>query len=171
MKHRISVSRVMAILLVLVISLSSLVSVTATGCAGSQTSTPTNSELNEVVITLERTACKGTCPVYKVTINGNGTVVYEGRDFVKTTGRVESTISDEKIKQLVSEFNKIDYFSLNDSYVERVITDAPSAITSITLGGKTKTIKHYHGDLNAPKELTELEDRIDETVNSAQWIE
>ena len=120
---------------------------------------------------MERTACYGTCPVYTLTIYGSGNVIYEGKDFVKTKGSVESTISEEKIGQLVSEFDKVDYFSLNDSYVERVITDAPSAITSIMLGEKTKTIKHYHGDLNAPEELTELENRIDEIVNSAQWIE
>ena len=35
---------------------------------------------------------------------------------------------------------------------------------------ETKTIKHYHGDFSAPEELTELEDKIDEIVNSEQWI-
>jgi len=170
MKQRTSVFRARAVLLVLVISLSFLLGVTAASCTVSPTST-TSDGLEDVVITLERTACKGICPVYKVTVTGNGNVIYEGRDFVKTTGRVESSISEEKIKQLISEFNDIDYFSLNDSYTERVITDAPDAITSIILDGKTKTIQHYHGDLNAPEELTELENRIDEIVNSAQWIE
>jgi len=163
MKQRKSVFRAMAVLLVLVISLLSMAGATATGCTGSQPPTPTSGELKEVVITLERTACYGTCPVYTLTIYGSGTVIYEGKDFVKTEGSVESTISEEKINQLVSEFDKVDYFSLNDSYVERVITDAPSAITSITFGGKTKTIEHHHGDL--------MENRIDEIVNSAQWIE
>ena len=71
---------------------------------------------------------------------------------------------------MVSEFERVGYFSLSDAYEERVITDASSATTSITVEGKTKTIRHYHGDLNAPKELTELEDKIDQIVNSAQWV-
>jgi hypothetical protein len=144
--------------------------ITATSCTGNQTATPASPDLEDVVITLERTACHGTCPVYKLTIYGSGTVIYEGRYYVKTTGNVESTINEGKIEQLVAEFEKIDYFSLNDSYEERVITDAPSAITSTTLGGETKSITHYHGDLNAPEELEELEDKIDEVVNSEQWI-
>ena len=64
----------------------------------------------------------------------------------------------------------MNYFSLNDKYNERTITDAPSVITSITIDGKTKTIEHYHGDFNAPEQLIELENRIDEIINSKQWI-
>jgi len=122
-----------------------------------QQTTPASAELENVIITLERTACKGACPVYKLTIYSTGTVVYEGKDYVKTTGKIESSISADRIEQLVSEFKKVDYFSLNDSYVQRVITDAPSVKTSIKLGGETKSSTHYHGDLNAPDELKALE--------------
>ena len=153
----------------LVLMALSLMAVFAGGCLGNQT--PASDNLKEVVITLERTACHGVCPVYEVTIYGDGTVIYEGKEFVKTEGRKEITIGEEKIRQLVSEFEKIDYFSLNDSYVEITITDAPYAITSITINGKTKTIEHYHGDFGAPEKLKELENRIDEIINTAQWIE
>jgi hypothetical protein len=108
--------------------------------------------------------------VYKLTVYGNGTVIYNGEEFVTTKGQVEATISQEKIEQIVSEFETIDYFSLNDKYLEHTITDAPSVITSITINGKTKTVEHYHGDFNAPKKLSELEDKIDEIINSNQWV-
>lgn len=127
-------------------------------------------DLDGVIITLERTACYGFCPVYSLTVHGDGTVLYEGEDFVETVGKAENVISRKKVEQLISEFEKTDYDSLKDSYTERTITDAPSVITSITKNGKTKTIDHYHGDFNAPEKLTELEDKIDEIVNSDQWI-
>jgi len=44
------------------------VAVTAIGCA--QPQTPTPSDLKEVVITLERTECFGSCPVYRLTVLG-----------------------------------------------------------------------------------------------------
>lgn len=138
------------------------------GCTTSQTPTP--SDLDEVVITLERTECFGVCPAYQLTVYGNGTVVYEGKRFVSIEGKRTTTISEEKVRQLLSEFKKIDYFSLNDSYEELMATDMPSAFTSLTIDGKTKTVRHYHGDFSAPKKLTELEDKIDEIVNSNQWI-
>ena len=140
----------------------------AVGCA--RTRTPTPSNFDEVVITLERTVCFGACPEYRLTVYGNGTVVYEGKRFVRLEGKRTTAISEEKIRQLLSEFNKIDYLSLNDSYEELMATDMPSAYTSLTADGKIKTIRHYHGDFSAPKELIELEDKIDEIVNSNQWI-
>jgi hypothetical protein len=124
----------------------------------------------ELVIKLERTACFGECPVYSLTIFGNGTVVYEGEDFVQTKGAKETTINTSAVNQLVSEFEKADYFSLNDSYIQFGVSDMPYVTTSIRIGGKTKTIKHYLGDRSAPEQLTELENKIDEIVNSAQWI-
>jgi hypothetical protein len=138
------------------------------GCARTQTPTPSN--LGEVVITLERTVCFGACPEYKLTIYGSGTVVYEGRRFVKIEGKRTTAIGEDKVRQLLLEFRRVDYFSLDDSYEEFRATDMPSAYTSLTVDGTTKTVRHYHGDFNAPEELTELEDRIDEIVNSDQWV-
>ena len=131
----------------------------------------TEEDFKDLIITLERAACFGTCPVYTLAIYGDGTVVYEGINCVKTMGRVESVISQEKIEEIVLEFEKANYFSLNNNYIERNMTDVQSVITSITMGGRAKTIEHYHGDFSAPETLTRLEDKIDEIVNSNQWIE
>ena len=144
-----------------------LFTTSAAGCIGSASRARDN---KDVVITLERTACFGTCPVYSLTINGDGTVVYEGKDFVVVKGKVETTITQEQIDELISEFEKADYFSLSDNYTERTITDAPTVITSISISGKSKAIEHYHGDFSAPEKLREMEDRIDGIVDSNQWI-
>jgi hypothetical protein len=143
------------------------------GCVGSLINErwlPPSGNLNDTIITLERTACYGKCPVYKLTVYGSGAVIYEGKDFVRTTGKAEETISQEQIKQLVSEFEKANYYSLNDNYMEVAITDLPYVNTSIAMDGKTKSIKHYCGDISAPEQLTELENRIDEIVNTDQWV-
>jgi PKD repeat protein len=143
--------------------------VTITGSAAGNTPPLANQE--ELVITLERTACFGKCPVYSLMIKGDGTVIYAGVDFVQTKGIQETTISMDAIEQLVTEFEKSDYFSLKDSYTSFGVSDMPSVNTSISIGGKTKAIEHYLGDRGAPQQLTELENKIDEIVNSAQWIE
>jgi hypothetical protein len=154
---------------VLLVVLIVCLTVTGLGGCNAEEDTPEDN-LDEIIITLERTACYGFCPIYTLTIHGDGTVIYKGEDFVETVGKAETMISKEKVEQLISEFEKVDYDSLKDSYTERTITDAPSVITSITRNGKTKTVEHYHGDFNAPEKLTELEDKIDEIVNSDQWI-
>jgi hypothetical protein len=123
-------------------------------------------DLKDVVITLERTVCYGTCPSYFLRINGDGSVFYEGRDFVKVKGEVESTISQEDLRKLIVAFYEIDYFSLEDEYTAN-ITDMPTTITSITIGGKSKRVVNYYG---APEKLIRLEKLIDSLTNSIRWV-
>ena len=141
----------------------------ACSCTG-ESRLASSDNLSDAVITLERTLCYGTCPVYKLTVYGTGDVTWEGKKFVKTVGKAEGAISKEQFKQLVSEFDKANYFLLKDNYTQISLTDMPNVFTSITVDGKTKSIKHYRGDNSAPEKLTTLETRIDEIVNSDQWI-
>ena len=133
---------------------------------------------NDDSITLERTVCFGTCPAYRVTISSDGTVTFEGRQYTKTKGLATGHISANDFRKLVSEFEKIDYFSLPDRYAPgtkecpRVITDMPAANTSIRLKGRSKSVSHYHGCGNAGAlaKLTELENKIDEVAGTQKWI-
>lgn len=129
------------------------------------------------VITLERTVCYGTCPNYKLTIFSDGRVSYEGIRFVKKMGKATGRISRAKLNDLVMEFTNIYYFNLPDSFqpgdktCPTEWTDMPSATTSLTWQGRSKTIVHYHGckGANTLELLTKLENKIDEAVNVKQW--
>jgi Domain of unknown function (DUF6438) len=129
-------------------------------------------------ITLERTACYGECPIYKVKISANGKVNYEGKDFVKVKGKAQTSLTTAQVKTLEKAIAKVKFFSLQNEYLTQkdgckaVATDAPSAITTISSGNQTKSIDHYfgcdgHADL---EQLTIFEDTIDTVVNSAQWV-
>jgi len=130
-----------------------------------------STEPSEVMITLERGGCYGTCPIYELKIHGDGSVIYKGEKHVNATGTRKTKISQAKVKNLVDEFYNVDYFSLKDSYEEPMATDRTTVVTSITVDDKTKTIRHYHGDMSAPEELGKLEDKIDQVVGTDRWIE
>ena len=134
--------------------------------ASPSSAAPTQNTFSDLMITMERTACHGTCPVYKLTIQGNGDVTYNGQDFVQVKGKQTASLSPEQIQQLVSAFEQAKFFTLRD-YTHEDTTDSPSAITSITLNGKT--VNHYSGDDSAPQGLFDLESKIDEITNSKQW--
>ena len=106
-----------------------------------------------------------------MTVYGDGRVIYEGIRFVAVEGTRTAIINEDKVRQLISEFQAIDYFSLNNEYTHADATDMPSAITSITIAGNTKTVAHYHGDFSAPEELATMEDKIDIIVATRQWVE
>lgn len=134
---------------------------------------------SDTVITLVRTNCLGGCATYTVTIKADGKVLYEGDHDVKQKGKVESRISQEKLKELIAAFKKINYFDLQGLYDRKSAAcpsfsyDAPSAITSLTLNDKKKTIRHNTGCSGSQElaQLTWLERKIDEAVNAKQWIE
>ncbi|MBD2121113.1 DUF6438 domain-containing protein [Trichocoleus sp. FACHB-262] len=125
--------------------------------------------VRQSVVTLERTACFGFCPMYKLTIYADGRVIYEGNQFVKVKGIKTTRISPLKARQLMLEFQRMQYFNLQDRY-EGGPTDAPSAITSFQMGRRFKTVHHYLASPDAPQTLTDLEAKIDATVNVQQWI-
>ena len=127
---------------------------------------PSPENLTDIEITLERTACYGTCPVYSVIIDGEGHVVYEGKQFVRIEGVRTYTIPQEDVKELVAMFYGIDYFSLDDRY-DVPITDNPTIITSIKIGDKKKTVSNYAN--SGPTRLHELEIKIDEITNSKSY--
>ncbi len=119
-----------------------------------------------IQITLRRTTCFGECPDYTVGIDGNGNVAYEGRRFVRVTGKQVARIDRAAVQALLDEFEQIEFFSLKDKYTER-ITDLPTTYVTLVLGDRSKTVEDYHG---APKALRDLERHIDEAAGVQRWI-
>lgn len=132
----------------------------------------------ELSVSMNRSHCYGNCPVYDVNIQPDGKILFNGIDFTETKGKVEGSLSEEKIKQLVSEIEDANFFSYKDLYTEDsgncsvIATDDLTVTLSIHLNGKEKTITHYlgcHGTDNLGK-LIKLENKIDEIVETKRWI-
>jgi hypothetical protein len=135
---------------------------------------------------MERTGCYGTCPVYNLNVESNGKVLFEGKFYTKTTGKIESDLSKEKINQLITEIDIAGFFGLKDSYTGQsgncptTATDSSTVTVSIKLNEKEKTIIHYLGcqeDIKIgehwkifPQELYNLENKIDEIVETKRWV-
>ena len=124
-----------------------------------------------LLVTMKRGNCFGGCPVYMVSIFGDGTVIYEGKDFVKVKGKRTHKISKNKVQRLIREFQRIHYFSLKDKYTEDEnglsFTDGRSTTTSIRLNGRSKEVYNYYG---APKSLERLEKMIDNITGVSKFI-
>lgn len=115
-------------------------------------------------ITLERTACFGTCPIYKVTLKRDGTATYVGKQFVERTGTYSGKFYGfERLAQLIESRG---YFDLKDNYTINA-TDLPSTVTSVVRAGRRKTITNY-GD-TGPVELWGIEQAIDGVLANTKW--
>lgn len=126
-------------------------------------------------ITLEKTSCYGTCPVYKLTMQRDGTVTYDGKQFVKVIGHRSRRIPADRFQKLVHEIQRIGFFSFKDEYFSKqnpdgsteVITDQPTRITTVRAGKFRKSVKNYYG---GPESLAHLEKLIDNIAGSSAWI-
>jgi Domain of unknown function (DUF6438) len=114
------------------------------------------------------------CPAYSISITGDGRVVYEGVGSVKTIGTKTYRIPIDRVKMLVDEFDRIDFFSLEDRYTSRKLENglveridhSNATMISIRIGGKTKSIYDFYG---APEKLKELERKIEEVTETSQY--
>lgn len=116
----------------------------------------TKEELNQIAISLEKTACFGTCPVFKIKIYNNGDAIFEGKKFVKKTGLIKFKVKQNEIQKILAKAKNIKFTKMLNEYTEK-ITDLPTTYIQI----KEKKIKDYYG---APKKLKDLEKLIEEIV-------
>jgi hypothetical protein len=123
-------------------------------------------------ITLDRSACFGNCPSYTLSIGGDGTVAYVGRQYVNVAGTASSQIPVSSVQELADEMYRANYFGLTvpETCPQGIASDFPTVVTSLTIEGNTHMVVHDHGNQCAPAALTTLEDRIDAVAGSAQWV-
>jgi hypothetical protein len=125
------------------------------------------------------------CINYTLDIESNGKIAFvKDCSYLEGNKEFESQLSEMQIKQITEEIEKADFFSFKDDYsydsknCPATATDMSSVILTIKFDEKEKTINHYHGcfvkswfsEENALQPLNELENKIDEIVETKRWI-
>jgi hypothetical protein len=118
-------------------------------------------------IVMEKTACYGTCPVYRISLSGSGKAIYEGKKYVEKTGKFEKQLSAQQTQKIFSTFEASNFTDFRSEYTEPV-TDLPTTYLTFSHRGFSKTVKDYY---NAPAELKKLEKLVEEVANSEGWTE
>jgi hypothetical protein len=141
-------------------------------------SNPAKDEINPADVRIEikrdgsSMGCIGYTPEYLASINGNGIVHYEDFSGVQLKGRHTFSIAVEQVKDLLEHFRKINFTSLEDDYTFRKVSrgierksHGIKTTTTLIIGSKIRSVFNFHG---APKELDELEEKINEIVIKLQ---
>jgi hypothetical protein len=127
-------------------------------------------------LSLERRPCFGTCPVYTLTLERSGAVVFQGRRFVADTGTHTASIAAARADSLFRALDAAGWFAFADRYTmgepgcQHFATDLPSVITEVRMDGRVKRVEHDYGCSDAPAALEELERRIDEVTEVGKWV-
>jgi hypothetical protein len=129
-------------------------------------------------ITLERTPCYGPCPVYSVEIKRDGMVNYFGEEYVKVKGKKTARIKAADFTALEAKFQKIDFLSLRNTYIEKedgcteVWTDSPSMHITAKYSNVQRKVRYYMGCIGLPilEDIAHLARAIDDTAGTSKWI-
>ena len=128
----------------------------------------------DALIQLQRTSCYGPCPIYTLSIDARGQVVYVGEKFVRVAGRQTAKIDPSIVAKLLSRAETIRFFDLRNAYrvIENpdgstsMVTDLPTTFVTVTANGRTKRVEDY---IAAPDALTQFEREIDEAAGTKRW--
>jgi hypothetical protein len=137
-------------------------------------------------VTLERTYCMGACPVYSVTVHGDGRLEYNGVDNVAVTGPKQSHVSRAEVERLSRLVDRAQFFERNEtgelptpapcttvngmttcSYSAHYCSDTSHAKLTVTKRGRTHMIDNDHCDEKPA--IDDLEAEIAELVR--MWID
>ena len=143
---------------------------------------------SKLLISLQRTACFGSCPDYNVTIDGRGFVLFTTkpslidpvsavhREYsrvsgVRVAGAHRARIDPSVVTNLVAKFKEANFFNLKSQYRAEV-TDNPTYILSIDTGNGRKVVVDYVGrKAGMPEAVTRLQDAVDIAAGTDRWIE
>ena len=141
----------------------------------------------DIEITLQRSACFGTCPDYRVTINGNGKIHFSTSEmnFVGTAAEVhrmfngqnvlwagahEANVSPQVVADLIERFRSSHFMGMKPEYVAGV-TDNPTYALTLRVGKVTKRVVDYVGkEAGMPASVTALENAVDEVAGTNRWV-
>jgi hypothetical protein len=127
----------------------------------------------DAVITLHRGGLN-------IIIVADGQVLVDGQTFDFDIAAIEMRISQEQLRSLIDGFDRIDFFSLKDRYMDqsdgcssdgRIHEVAIMQTTSFMLNGKSKSVTRYPYECLErdgspyPRDLVALEQRIENVVN------
>ena len=134
-------------------------------------------------LTLERTACLGTCPVYTVTLSRDGVVEWNGEANVAVTGRATAHVDRHGLEQIAVALDAIHFFERDRAgklpappcapgtiCVGTISTCSDTSHTNVTVtrGAVAHTVSDLHCDQDP--DLARLEALIGDIANTAPWI-
>ena len=127
------------------------------------TATPATKAIQQLV--MERTACFGTCPAYRLEINKDGKVIFTSWHFTKYEGVYEKSFAPAEVSKLFRQFESYKVDTCSEEYFNQ-IQDMPGVNYYFTYKDKKSKIinAHFGPDfLNMLSKETDAFSQVDES--------
>jgi hypothetical protein len=118
---------------------------------------------DDIVFTLKKGACFGSCPEYTLRIYNNLYTEFIGKNNTNKIGTYAKMIGQSEYDDLVKKFEKADFFSFDETY-ESNISDLPSSTISYK---KEELKKSVTGKMERPEAVHKLQFALESIAESA----
>jgi hypothetical protein len=126
-----------------------------------------------LTIKMSRERCRGMCPVYSMTVHGDGNVEYIGEEYVRDRGHHAVALSKEQIQALLQKFANANFFALEDRAFAWG-SDTPRVRVSISVDGRTKEVSsdaYFTGAKSGAQDLfVRAATELDNVVGTNRWV-
>jgi hypothetical protein len=128
---------------------------------------------DSLIIEMWRSDCQMRCPVYKITVHGNGAVEYLGEQSVKVRGAQTSSLNEEQVQAILVGFDRSDFFSLEDQAFARGYHTARVSVR-VTVDGKTKEVTsdtyHVGAKSGLQAKFVDAASNLDKIIGTDRWV-
>ncbi len=111
---------------------------------------PIKPEENFDQIIISSSVCFGTCPVFDVSFDSEGSIYFNGEAYLDNLGFYKSKLSLESFNEIKNNFVQADFSHLKDSYHADWTDDFTVSVTFVKGGEIIKSIEDY-GEVSPPE--------------------
>ncbi|WP_244502189.1 ankyrin repeat domain-containing protein [Terriglobus roseus] len=124
---------------------------------------------SQIILSLQRTVCYGSCPEYTVILSNTG-VTFEGGRWSAEDGTHHAPLEQDALRAVAKHMLDAGWFGLKDSYHGNW-TDNPAQTITLSIDGKTKKVVDYVGtDAGMPDFVRDAEFEVDHLAGSDRWV-
>lgn len=121
-------------------------------------------------IRLTRGACEGPCPVYSVSVDSQGRVQWQGKQFVRRKGKSTKTIAAASLQSIVRRIGELHVLAVQPgTHISHL--DASLVTVELTLNSRSIQVAYSQSDTGPDaSRVVELAKYLDRELVTDTWI-
>lgn len=118
-------------------------------------------------ISMHKSGCYGTCPVYDLNINGDGDLILHAHHFMEIEGEFHGKLSASDLSFLQSAANALNWTDFRSEYMSG-LSDIPSTELSHAIDTTVTQLRFEYG--HAPEALETFTRNLEMIVDTTSWV-
>lgn len=127
-----------------------------------------SAHVDVVWVSIERTPCMGTCPVYLASIYRNGLATYTGKKNVDRKGQWQAHLDKNQLRSLKQLIRSSGITRMDSVYINPLLADYPGLNLQVYSSHTLRKIRVM--EVNPPARVSGFAHSVDSLLESLSWM-